>query len=348
MTAKLKVIRERRAFTLLELLVVIAIIAILIALLLPAVQSAREAARRISCANNMKQLGLAIHNYELSMGGLPPSAIVVLTPQATLWTSDFGGFARILPHIEQGNFYNALNLNSSYGDPGNLTATAQTIGTFLCPSEVRTDRENNGTFGIVGPTNYGFCLGDWFVFAGPGGGAVSRSAFAPNLSRRWAAFTDGMTQTLLMAEVKNWTMNIRDCGQLSQINDPNNIPSPYADPKAVAPEYQGNGCTLHIEGHCEWPEVAVHHIGMTTAWPPNKQTPGGPGYSIPDVDLNSKRERLGGPTFAAVTSRSYHPGGVNILLGDGGVRFIKSTVDGMIWRAIGTVAGGEVISADAY
>jgi prepilin-type processing-associated H-X9-DG protein len=91
----------------------------------------------------------------------------------------------------------------------------------------------------------------------------------------------------------------------------------------------------------------VHHIGMTTAWPPNKKTPGGPGYSTLDMDLNSERERIGGPTYAAITSRSYHPGGVNILLCDGSVRFVKSTIDGWLWRALGTVAGGEIISADA-
>jgi hypothetical protein len=84
---------------------------------------------------------------------------------------------------------------------------------------------------------------------------------------------------------------------------------------------------------------------MTTAWPPNKQTPGN-GY--PDVDLNGERERSGGPTFAAVTSRSYHPGGVDVLLGDGSVHFVRSSIDGWIWRALGTVAGGEVISADSY
>jgi prepilin-type processing-associated H-X9-DG protein len=153
---------------------------------------------------------------------------------------------------------------------------------------------------------------------------------------------------MLMAEVKNWTVNIRDCGRLSQINDPMNVPGPYADPKTVAPEYQGTGCARHIEGHCEWPEVTVHHIGMTTAWPPNKRTPGGPGYSTPDVDLNSERERIGGPTFAAITSRSFHPAGVNGLFGDGSVRFVRSTIDGTVWRGIGTVAGGEVISSDAF
>src|SRR5262249_24805917 len=124
---------RRRGFTLIELLVVIAIIAVLIALLLPAVQAAREAARRIQCTNNLKQLGLAIHNYEQIWRGMPPSAIVISTGLGTLWTSDFGGFARILPHIEQGTIFHAMNLNSSYGDPGNLTATAQTIGTFICP-----------------------------------------------------------------------------------------------------------------------------------------------------------------------------------------------------------------------
>jgi prepilin-type N-terminal cleavage/methylation domain-containing protein/prepilin-type processing-associated H-X9-DG protein len=338
---------RRRAFTLLELLVVIAIIGVLIALLLPAVQAAREAARRVQCSNNLKQLGLAIHNYEGIWGGMPPSALVVPAAAGTIWTSDFGVFARVLPQIEQGGIFNALNLNSSYGDPGNMTATSQAIDTFICPSEVRRDCENNATFGLVGPTNYGFCLGDWFVFAGPAGGPITRSAFGPNLSRRWADFTDGASDTLLMAEVKNWQVNIRDCGLLSRINDPANVPGPDVDPKTIAPEYEGNGCSLRIEGHCEWPEVAVHHIGMTTAWPPNKRTPGGPGFTIPDVDLVSRRERIGGPTFAAVTSRSYHPGGVNVLLGDGGVRFVKNTIAGQSWRSLGTVAGGEIINSDA-
>ena len=87
---------------------------------------------------------------------------------------------------------------------------------------------------------------------------------------------------------------------------------------------------------------------MTTAWPPNKRAPGGPGNGYPDVDINSERERLGGPTFAAVTARSYHPGGVNALFGDGSVHFVKSSINGFIWRALGSIAGGEVVSSDSY
>src|SRR6516162_2994840 len=129
----------RRAFTLIELMVVVAIIGLLIALLLPAVQAAREAARRIQCVNNLKQIGLAIQMYEQTNGGFPPSAIVVNTATpGVLWASDWGPFARILPHLEQSASYAAYNFNASYGDPSNLTATAQSIATYLCPSEVRT------------------------------------------------------------------------------------------------------------------------------------------------------------------------------------------------------------------
>jgi prepilin-type N-terminal cleavage/methylation domain-containing protein len=342
--------RRHSAFTLIELLVVIAIIAVLIALLLPAVQSAREAARRIQCTNNLKQLGLAIYQYEMTNGGFPPSAIVVNNSTAgVLWVSDWGPFARILPHLEQYATYAAYNLNVPYGDPSNLTATALVIDTYLCPSEVQTTSIDNVSFGVTGRTNYGFCEGDWFVWSGPTTSPLTRSAFGPNMSRQWSAFTDGTSQTIFVSEVKNYTPVVWDCGGLSQINNPNNIPSPYANPLTVAPEYLAPGnCAFFLNGHTQWSEIAVHHIGMTTAWPPNKQTPGGPSPGYPDIDLNGERERSGGPTFAAVTSRSYHPGGVNTLVGDGSVKFIKSTVDGMVWRGLGTVAGGEVISSDSY
>jgi prepilin-type N-terminal cleavage/methylation domain-containing protein/prepilin-type processing-associated H-X9-DG protein len=339
---------RRRAFTLIELLVVIAIIALLIGLLLPAVQAAREAGRRAQCVNNLKQLGLAFVNYETSLGGLPPSAIVSRNPDGSLWTADWGPFARILNYIEQAARYNAFNLSVSYGDQSNLTVTAQVIDLYLCPSEPRRDPFLDVDFGLTGGVNYGFSLGDWYVWSGPGGGPPTRSAFGVNLSRTWSAFTDGASQTLMMAEVKNYQPYIRDCGSLSKINDPNKFPPPDAAPQAVAPEYLAAGCSFFTNGHSQWPEVTVHHIGFTTAWPPNKQTPGGPGGAYPDVDLNSQRERIGGPTYSATTSRSYHPGGVNALLGDGSVRFVKQSVNGQVWRALGTVAGGEVISSDAF
>jgi prepilin-type N-terminal cleavage/methylation domain-containing protein len=335
-------LRNRRGFTLIELLVVIAVIAVLTALLLPAVQQAREAARRSQCKNNLKQLGLAIFNYEAALGRLPPTAIVVGRPNNAIETSYLGPFGRILPYLEQANIYNQINTTADYGDLSNQPAVAHVIPLFLCPSEPNTQADLDVSFGLIGGNNYGFCMGDWYVWLGVNGGPQTRSAFGVNLGRRWADFTDGTSQTLLMSEVKNYQPYIRDCGSLKNINDPNFIPPPTADPQTIAPEYQSNGCSFLLNAHSQWAEVTVHHIGFTTAWPPNKVTPGGPGNAYPDVDLNSERERLGGPTFAAVTSRSYHTGGVHSLMGDGSVRFVSSSVNGLVWRALGTVAGGDV------
>ena len=146
-----------------------------------------------------------------------------------------------------------------------------------------------------------------------------------------------------MSEVKNYQVTVRDCGSFSQISDPNNIPPPDAVPLTVCPEYQAGGCTVFRNAHTQWAEMSCHHNGFTTAWPPNKRTPGGTGLLEPDVDVMTRRERLGGPTFAAITSRSYHPGGVQSLLADGSVRFTAQTIDGFAWRALGTVGGGEIL-----
>jgi prepilin-type processing-associated H-X9-DG protein len=101
-----------------------------------------------------------------------------------------------------------------------------------------------------------------------------------------------------------------------------------------------------MSGHSEWIDGHVHQTGFTTAWPPNRKILGGP--SRVDTDLSGVREMNGGPTYAAITARSYHPGGVNVLLGDGSVRFVKDSIDGRTWRALGTIAGNEAISSDAF
>lgn len=334
----------RRGFTLVELLVVIAIIGILIALLLPAVQMAREAARRMSCSNNLKQLGLALHNYHGSLGALPPGALVEKLPDGSLWTSYLGPHARILSFLEQNNVFDALDINTSYGNTVNKEAVGRVIGGFLCPSEPNQDPVAHNSFGNIGGVNYGFCMGDWYVWNGVDNvSPPCRSAFGINFSRCWRDFTDGISHTLLMSEVKNYQVTIRDCGPFSLINDPDNVPPPDADPLTVCPEYEGGGGTIFRKAHTQWAEMSSHHNGFTTAWSPNKKTPGGPGLSEPDVDIISVRERLGGPTFAAITSRSYHPGGVQSLLGDGSVRFMSESIDGFVWRALGTVGQGETI-----
>ncbi|QDT56064.1 putative major pilin subunit [Caulifigura coniformis] len=335
----------RRGFTLIELLVVIAIIAILIGLLLPAVQQAREAARRTQCKNNLKQLGLAIHNYESMLGCLPPTAVIEQRG-ATLWTGYMSPHGRILPFLEQGNVYAGIDKDSAYGSVVNLPAVARVINVFMCPSEPRSEPFLHATFGNIGGVNYGFSMGDWYVWGGftTPAAPITRSAFGVNLSRKWRDFTDGTSSTLLMSEVKNYQVHIRDCAQFANINDYNNIPSPDADPLSVAPEYNGGGCSVLLNAHSQWAEMAVHHNGFTTAWPPNKKTPGGPAMEHPDVDLITRRERIGGPTWAAVTSRSHHTGGVHSLLGDGAVRFISSSLDGHVWRRLGTVGSGEVVS----
>ncbi len=336
-------------FTLIELLVVIAIIAVLISLLLPAVQSAREAARRIQCTNNLKQIGLAFFNYESSIGGMPPSMCASGTGNTVTWINGWSALSRILPYSEQGNLFNSANFILWKEDPQSSTAISQNVSFLLCPSEVNPQVSTHD-YGLSGVTSYGVNQGDWFVWGGFNG-PQNRNAFGMNRSRRIAEFTDGTSQILLAAEVKTYQpASFCRTIPLPSINNPNNIPSPYADPYTVAPEYDNGTCITQnqFEFHTEWSDGNAHAAGFTTAWPPNKQIMGRSMYLGMDLDLNGLNEELGGPTFAAINSRSYHPGGVDALLGDGSVKFIKSSIDGMVWRGLGTVAGGEVISADAY
>ncbi|GIW86289.1 MAG: prepilin-type N-terminal cleavage/methylation domain-containing protein [Isosphaeraceae bacterium] len=332
-------------FTLIELLVVIAIIGVLIGLLLPAVQAAREAARRAQCMNNLKQLGLGLANYESGHGLLPPPLVLSGHGTTVTWFGGWSAQARILPYLELGPVFNSVNFTTSYSHPQNLTVTGLSVSVLLCPSEPRTSVSQH-SFGPAGVLNYGVAGGDWYVWGGFQG-IENRSAFEPNRSRRVAQFRDGLTNTLVMAEVKTYQSYYRDCGGLASINRPTPIPPPVGDPYAVAPEYRGGSCSLQDSGHTEWVDGHIHQAGFTTAWPPNFRVLGGPEGSL-DLDLNGQREVNGGPTYAAINARSHHPGGVHGLMGDGSVRFIKDQVDGRVWRALGTIAGGEVIPGDAF
>ncbi len=339
--------RARPAFTLIELLVVIAIISVLIALLLPAVQAAREAARRMQCTNNLKQLGLALHNYESSVGAFPMAGTVRALPGGGFAYGGWSVHARVLPYIEQSAMYGAINFSVSYSDTSNHTIVRQFVSAFICPSEPKgQELVLHGGGLLAAPTNYGWTMGDWFVWGGLNGPS-NRAAFEVNRSRRIAELVDGTSQTMVAAEVKAQQRYLRDfSGGLANIKNPNVMPDPNADPYAVAPEYNAGG-SLQTTGHTEWVDGHVHQSGMTTSWPPNKRITRSSDQSV-DLDLTGIREQNGGPTFSAINSRSYHPGGVNALFGDGSVRLIKDSIAGPTWRALGTIGGGEVISADSY
>ena len=140
-----------------------------------------------------------------------------------------------------------------------------------------------------------------------------------------------MTQTLFASEVKTYQqIYICDNVGLSLINDPNNVPPPTANPYTVAPEYNG-GCRLYLLGHTEWSDGNSHATGFTTAWPPNFVTIGA--ATGVDMDVNGINEEDGGPTFAAITLRSWHPLGVQSLMGDGSVQFFATATDGNVWRS---------------
>jgi prepilin-type N-terminal cleavage/methylation domain-containing protein/prepilin-type processing-associated H-X9-DG protein len=342
----------RRGFTLIELLVVIAIVAVLIGLLLPAVQAAREAARRIQCVSNLKQIGLAIHNYHDAIGTLPLGCAVVFDRGGNPIFNGWGVTARILPYLEGQSLFNACNFSLANETPQNDTAMRIGIATYLCPSDGR----NQVIFIDDGQprnnTNYAFNRGDWYVWGGAFA-APPNSPFRANACVTLGAISDGTSNTLLAAEVKTHTPYLLNCsGLLYSPLSRAQRPGPNVDPVTIPHYTSCSGSLAELRpdsGHSEWEDGNTSQAGFTTAWPPNKVTPGSfSGTFVPDTDLIAIREENGGPTFAAVTARSYHPGGVNALLSDGSVRFVKSSIDGLAWRALGTISGGEVLSADAY
>ena len=346
----------KTGFTLIELMVVVTILGLMMALLLPALQSAREAARRIQCTSNMKQLGLGLQQYETNYGVYPPSVVLSGNGNTTTWVGGWSVNGRILSFMEQNTLFNAVNFFTNQTSSINLTVTALSIGVFICPSEVNP-QSYDATYGSSAVSTVGWCMGDWYVWGGFGA-LPNRTAFGPNLSRCAADFRDGLSSTLMASEVRSHQAEQTNCAVLASMNTPSQPLQPDVPPTQISPQVGGDGtCVPSSAGHVSWADGSVDQSGMTTAWPPDTKVvlsvSGGAGtilgsFSNEDVDLVGIPVSKGGPTYAAVTSRSYHPGGVNALFGDGSVHFIKQTIDGNVWRSLGSVNGGEIISADQY
>lgn len=332
--------RQRVAFTLVELLVVIAIIGVLVALLLPAIQAAREAARRSQCSNNLKQLGLGVLNYESSLTHLPPSAIVDLSTTTTANNGSWGVHGRILSYLEQANLLDLVDLEVAWDFQEAINGLR--ISVFQCPSDSESIvvRDPGGGKALLYATNYGFNFGTWFVFD-PQNEEGGNGAFYPNSNLKLSAFSDGTSNTLLAAEVKAWTPYKRNGGP----PDPDDIPDTVAEAQAVV----ASGAQTKNTGHTEWPDGRVHHTGFTATLTPNTFVPFELDGEIVDSDYNSWQEGKNGsegsPSCAVVTSRSFHPGIVQVAMVDGSVQKVNDDVDLAVWRAMATRDGEETVTS---
>jgi prepilin-type N-terminal cleavage/methylation domain-containing protein len=318
-----------QGFTLVELLVVIAIIGVLVALLLPAVQSAREASRRMQCQNNLKQIGLALHNHESARGKLPPLGDYISAGSSVYWSIQ----VRLLPYIEQSNLHNLVDFKVPISSQPHIARIR--LPHLICPSEIN-DRERRDSPAFTHyPLNYGANAGDWHIAQPPSD--RGNGVFLYNRPTRLAEITDGLSNTLGMAEVKAFTPYLRDSGIPSSLVP---IPQSPSQVSAFGGEFKPDS------GHTEWVDARTHQTGFTTTFTPNTHVPHSDNGKLYDIDFNSMREGRSAtlPTYAVITTRSYHVGGVQVLLMDGSVHFVGNSIDQAIWRALGSRAGGEVAS----
>jgi prepilin-type N-terminal cleavage/methylation domain-containing protein len=323
-----------RGFTLVELLVVIAILGVLAGLLLPAIQQAREAARRMTCSSNLRQCIIATHNYEYSYKYLPP-AVCMAPGVAGSWSVQ----ARLLPFVERADLQNLIDFRFNYSDlvraPQHAKVSQKRIPIYLCPSEVKAI-VRKGTTQSHFPQNYAINYGTWMVYDA-NSQTVGDGAFVVNQALLLSAILDGTSSTLAFSEVKAYQANLGNC------SGPTALETPSPETPADILTYGG---TLRLTGHTEWVDGKIHENGFTSVFTPNFKTPYISSNAIYDVDFISKGESLttGLPTYAAVTSRSYHVGCVQVAMLDGSVHAVSNGIEKSTWRGLSTRANGETES----
>ncbi len=321
---------RRSGFTLIELLVVIAIIAVLIALLLPAVQQAREAARRAQCKNNLKQIGLALHNYMETHTKLPPGGTYRSGVAAGAgWSVQ----ARILPFVEQASLQNLIDFSKNYNVAPNVNVvTQQRIGLFMCPSEVNDTAYVDGAVTYY-PLSYAANYGSWFIW-NPVTNQSGDGLFGPNSKLSDRDCTDGTSNTVAFSEVKASQNYLRDVGALA---------SPPVPASAAAMTALGG--VRRNSGHNEWVDARANQTAFTSVFGPNTKVLHTDAGTVYDVDFVNVREGASATdsTYAAMTSRSYHTGIVNSLLMDGSVRSFSENIDLLTWRNLISRNDGKVV-----
>lgn len=338
----------RRGFTLIELLVVIAIIAVLISLLLPAVQSAREAARRSQCINNMKQIGLGMHNYHSAVGAFPMGnarAMDYAPNNITDWGT-FSAHAMMLPYLEQTQIYNACNFNWTvwYGDGANINQTVWNVKAtvFLCPSDGNAGKDHlNSYHGSFGTTT-----DPWQ--------SRTNGVFAPRFTAYGVSdITDGTSNTIAFVEALTGDFNRFDNikrNMASGVGVPGNFMQIDVRTQPAALQTGIQNCTSFIQktpgGNSNrgyrWqtgsPGLTLTNLVLT---PNSTKAP----FSACRMDCSSGCGADFGHLFS---TSSNHPGGANALMADGSVKFIKSSVSEQTWWSLGSKDGAEVLSADSY